>query len=62
MLLKKKVEFFCWKHTSPGYRLTSAFVLPVFFKHPGKVGKVGGGGKKEKKKAAVIRAWQKINA
>lgn len=50
MLLKKKVEFFCWKHTSPGYRLTSAFVLPVFFKHPGKVGKVWGGGKERKKK------------
>lgn len=56
VLLKKKVEFFCWKHTSPGYTLTSAFVLPVLFKHPGKVGKVG------EKKAAVIRVWQKINA
>lgn len=37
----RKVEFFYWKHTIPGYRATSAVVLPVLFKRPGTVGKVG---------------------
>lgn len=55
----KKVEFFCWKHIRLGYRLTSAFVLPFLFKHTGKFGKVE---EKKRKRAAVIRAWQKINA
>lgn len=56
VLLKKKVEFFCRKHTSPGYRLTSALSFLSSSSIRGRLEKWG------EKKAAVIRAWQKINA